>query len=50
MPGMPRSNKKGKAIAFSILGVPANMQKQKTSKKKDAVENRLIYEDTTRIK
>lgn len=48
MPGMPRVDDKAKAIAYKILGVPANMKK---SKKKDSkIEKRLEFEETIRVR
>lgn len=49
MPAMPRMSKKARKIVYSILGTPANMQK-KSQIKDSAVNQRLIFEETTRIK
>ncbi len=48
MPGMPRVDDKAKKIADKILGVPANMRKN--SKKKNKVEERLDFEETSRVR
>ena len=49
MPTMPRMSGKAKRIAYSILGVPANL-----ASKKDAVSRkinkRLVFEETTRVR
>lgn len=45
----PRPNKKAKKIAYAILGVPMNLQQQ-NAKKNPKVENRLTWEDTSRVR
>jgi hypothetical protein len=50
MPAMPRvKNSKATKIAFSILGVPANL-KFKRSKAQEYVNQQLIAQETTRVK
>lgn len=49
MPGMIRPKGKAKKIAFKILGKPANMQ-EKPDKKKRKVNQRLLYEETQRVR
>jgi len=49
MPVAPRPHKKGKKIAYAILGMPANLQKQNWKKNKK-VENRLVFEETARVR
>jgi hypothetical protein len=49
MPVMPRISKKATKIAYSILGVPQNM-KYKPTKAEKALNARLIFLETTRIK
>lgn len=43
---MPRPNGKGKKIAFDILGVPANMQEPRLSKKDKRIDRRLTFEES----
>lgn len=56
MPTMIRPNnhktmRQGKHIAFNILGVPPNMQKQKDKYPFDKhTQNRLLAEETTRVR
>jgi len=56
MPCMPRPSnpkllRKGKNIAFYILGVPPNMQKQKNMPPfTDYVRRRLVDEQTTQVR
>ncbi len=49
MPCAPRPNNKGKKIAYAILGVPMNLQKH-NAKKNPKIENRLVWEETTRVR
>lgn len=51
MPIMPRSDKKAQAIAFRILGKPANMKKRGYKKQKELSEPRTDgrYEELKRI-
>jgi len=49
MPCATRPNKKAKKIAYAILGVPMNLQKQNWKKNKK-VENRLVFEETSRVR
>jgi hypothetical protein len=48
MPAMPRIEGPAKKIAYKILGVPANMKKDK--KKQEKVNKRLIFEETVRVR
>jgi len=48
MPTMLRPNKKAEKIVFAILGTPLNMQK--TKKKNSKVEQRLVFEQTSRVR
>jgi hypothetical protein len=46
---MPRPDNESKKIAEKILGVPKNMLKE--SKKKDKkIEQRLVFEETSRVR
>lgn len=49
MPTMLRIKGKPQRIAFNILGVPANI-KDKRSKKEKRINDRLIFEETTRVR
>jgi len=49
-PRGPKLMRKGKHIAFSILGVPPNMQKQKETPHQKSVNERLIQEDIIRVR
>ena len=49
MPAMIPTAKNVK-IMHKIMGVPANMRKQPHTNKKDKVEDRLVFEDTTRVR
>jgi len=49
MPCAPRQNKKGKKIAYAILGVPMNLQAQ-NAKKNPKIERRLEFEETSRVR
>jgi hypothetical protein len=49
MPIMPRIKGKAKKIAYSILGVPANL-KRDSNKKSVEVQRTLEYQNTMRIK
>jgi hypothetical protein len=48
MPGMPRIKGMGKKVAYKILGVPANMKKDK--KKQEKIDKRLVFEETVRVR
>jgi hypothetical protein len=55
MPVMPRPNgpklmRRGKSIAFSILGIPPNMQRVKNTMKQKYIDKRLLDEETTRMR
>jgi hypothetical protein len=45
---MPRTNNQNKKIAEKILGTPPNMQKQKP--KNDKIDQRLVFEETARVR
>jgi hypothetical protein len=48
MPGMPRLKGKPTKIAYALLGVPLNMQKDK--KKNKQVERKLQFDETSRVR
>jgi hypothetical protein len=48
MPGMPRIRGKATKIAYSVLGKPLNMEKD--VKKNKNVEERLVFEETSRVR
>lgn len=48
MPSAPRPKGKAKKIAYKILGTPPNMKKSKKPRPK--VEERLVFEETTRVR
>lgn len=48
MPAMPRFEGKAKKIAYSILGVPANMIEKKRTKAEKKIAQRLVFEETVR--
>jgi hypothetical protein len=50
MPVAPRQKTKATKIAFKILGKPANLQKHKLSKVQQKINNRLIFEETARVR
>jgi len=47
---MPRPKNKPRKIAFSILGVPANMRKQPNTKVKKDINKVLMFEETSRVR
>ncbi len=49
MPGMPRIDKKTTKIAFNIIGIPPIMQ-QKKPKKQKKINERLVFEETQRVR
>lgn len=49
MPVAPRQKNKATKIAFSILGTPPNLD-FKRSKAQQAVNEQLIFQETTRVK
>jgi len=49
MPIMPRTNKKATRIAYSILGVPANMKKATRKKYKEPRDTGRQYDELLRI-
>jgi len=46
MPAMPRPHGKGRKIAWSILGKPANLQPQPVSKKEKKIRRVLFNQET----
>lgn len=50
MPVMPRMSRKAQKIAYKVLGVPANMRKHKRVNRSKKVEQRLVFEETYRVK
>jgi len=50
MPAVPRPNKKAERIAFKIIGTPANLKKQKLSKRDYELKKRLVFEETSRVR
>lgn len=50
MPAMPRPSNKTKAIAEKILGVPANMRKNKKTYRKKQTDKRLVFEETSQVR
>lgn len=49
MPGMPRIKGKPTRIAYSVLGIPANMLFKKTPKQ-ERINKRLMFDETIRAK
>lgn len=49
MPSVPRPKGKAKKIAYKLLGIPDNMKKQK-KKRNDKIEQRLVFEETIRVR
>lgn len=49
MPAAPRMNKKATEVAWSLIGKPANMR-YKPNKKEKAIDHRLLFEETTRVR
>lgn len=49
MPVMPRQKGKAKKIAYSIMGVPANMV-YKRDKREKFIARRLLFEETARVR
>jgi hypothetical protein len=50
MPAMVRFSKKGRDVAFSLLGIPSNMIKMKKTKEQKYIDKRLLAEETTRVR
>lgn len=50
MPTMPRPKGKGRKIAYAILGVPQNMLKTKKTEVEQKINERLIFEETSRVR
>jgi len=49
MPGMPRIPGRAKKIAYKILGVPPNIQSQRTPEQQK-IKRWLIFEETVRVR
>lgn len=49
MPAMPRIPGRPTNIAFKILGIPPNIAFKRTKEEK-AINKRLVYEETTRVR
>jgi len=49
MPSMPRMKGKSTKIAYSVLGIPANMLFKKTGAQKK-IDRRLVFEETFRVR
>ena len=49
MPAAPRIKGKPTQIAFSILGVPANLKAKKTASQKE-IDRKLLYQSTQRVR
>lgn len=49
MPAMLRKKGKATRIAYELMGTPQNSQQRKSSKK-NKVEQRLVFEETTRAR
>lgn len=50
MPAMVRPDDKAKKIAAKILGVNPVLQKKKKSKRLSAINRRLVFEETSRVR
>lgn len=50
MPVMPRPNAKTTKIAYKIIGIPANLRAVKKTKEQKKINQRLIYEETFRVR
>lgn len=50
MPSMPRIPGKPKKIAYKILGVPQNMETVRKSAKERKVDQRLLFDETQRVR
>lgn len=50
MPAMKRLKGKATKIAYAILGKPANMQYTRRSVEETRVNNRLVFEETQRVR
>jgi hypothetical protein len=44
-PSNPKLKKRGRDIAFSILGIPPNLQKQKLTAYEEKMDQRLTQEE-----
>jgi hypothetical protein len=50
MPAMIRFSKKGRDVAFALLGIPSNMIKRKKTKEQKYIDKRLLAEETVRVR
>jgi hypothetical protein len=50
MPGMLRPKGKPKRIAYKVLGVPENMKEVRKTEREKRIEQRLIFEETVRVR
>lgn len=50
MPQAPRPKGKAQKIAYKILGVPENLKKNKKKPKDSKTEQRLVFEETVRVR
>jgi hypothetical protein len=50
MPAMPRIKDKATKIAYKILGKPLNLQPVKQDQKQRKIRERLVYEETWRVR
>lgn len=50
MPVAPRPQGKVTKIAYKILGTPVNMPTGKDKKKKSYVQERLVWDETSRVR
>ena len=50
MPTMLRISGKPTKIAFKILGVPSNLQKQHKTEEQKRIEQRLVAQETVRVR
>jgi len=49
MPAAPRIKGKPVDIAFSILGIPANLRSKKTKVQRE-IDRRLLFQETQRVR
>lgn len=50
MPASPRPLGKVTKIAYNILGTPINMPSGKQKKKKTYIQERLVFDETSRVR
>lgn len=50
MPAMPRVKGKSTKIAYKILGKPLNLQPSREDKKQQKIRERLLFEETWRVR